>query len=93
MGPLLGIPKGIRHDLGDTARGLRPAPGPLRTLHPRRPPQDLEYVGLPRLPWTVQRENAAHIVGSMDAFYANVLSSSVLGQGAGWDGGVGYSAC
>ena len=44
-----------------------------------------------RLTWTAQREHAAQIVGSMDVFYASALSL-VLGQGAGWDGGVGPSA-
>jgi hypothetical protein len=44
-----------------------------------------------RLTWTAQREHAAQIVGSMDAFYAGVIAH-VLGQGAGWDGGAGPSA-
>jgi hypothetical protein len=45
-----------------------------------------------RLTWIAQREHAVQIVGSMDVFYASALSPSVLGQGAGWDGGVGSSA-
>jgi hypothetical protein len=45
-----------------------------------------------RLTWTAQREHAARIVASMDTFYASILSPDVLGQGAGWDGGVGSSA-
>ena len=44
-----------------------------------------------RLTWTAQREHAAQIVGSMDVFYASTLSP-VMGQGAGWDVGVGPSA-
>ena len=44
-----------------------------------------------RLTWTAQREHAAQIVGSMDAFYASV-SAPVLGLGVGWNGGVCPSA-
>ena len=44
-----------------------------------------------RLTWTAQREHAAQIVSSMDVFYASAIAS-VLGHGAGWDGGVGPSA-
>jgi hypothetical protein len=45
-----------------------------------------------RLTWTAQREHAAQTVASMDTFYASTLPPVVLGQGAGWDGGVGSSA-